>query len=89
MSLVLTSPGRSASNAWQVDAGEFFDCFRFLLGGWGSEGLQMPASAAHGLAAERITHVGPSAGQTAVLILIDIVLAVEHRARERLTAGHA
>ena len=42
---------------WQVNADEFFDCFRFLLGGWGSDGLQLPASAAHGLAAEHITHV--------------------------------
>ena len=65
----------------EVDASEFFDCMRLLLSGWavlGDRGLVLPASPAHGLDESCALLVGPSAGQTASLILVDIVLGVPH-----------
>ena len=62
----------------EVDVAEFYDFYRFLLGGWPNGGLALPASAAYGLDAATADHVGPSAGQTAAIILIDIILGIEH-----------
>lgn len=67
----------------EVDPSEFYDFYRFLLGGWPEGGLSLPASPAHKLAAGTAEHVGPSAGQTAVIILVDLVLGIEHGASLR------
>ena len=60
-----------------VDMDEFYDVYRLLLGGWGSEGLVL-----HGVgSAEQAavaSHDGPSAGQTAILICVDLVLGTQH-----------
>ena len=72
--------------------------YRLLLGGWAPNGLPLPADPQHGLAACTIDHVGPSAGQTAVLMLVDLVLGVSHgpklsgfqrEMRAYLPGGHA
>ena len=58
---------------------EFYDFYRFLLGGWPKAGLVLPASPAHNLPPHTVKGFeGPSAGQTAVFILIDLVLGVKH-----------
>ena len=62
-----------------VDVAEFYDFYRFLLGGWPKAGLVLPASPAHNLPPHTVKGFeGPSAGQTAVFILIDLVLGVKH-----------
>ena len=59
----------------EVGVGEFYDVYRSLLSGF-TDGLRLPASPP--LPGVLVKPVGPSAGQTAVLILVDIVLGVEH-----------
>lgn len=61
----------------EVEPTEFFDFFRFLLGGF-PDGLHLPASPEHALPEDVVHHVGPSAGQTAVLVLVDLVLGIAH-----------
>lgn len=66
-----------------VDPAEFYDVYRPLLGGWAGRGglLLKGATAADDT---RVECKGPSAGQTAALILLDLVLGVRHGAE---TAG--
>ena len=60
-----------------VDADEFYDVYRPLLGGWAESGLLLRGAMAAGDAVVRWK--GPSAGQTALLLLLDLVLGIEHR----------
>ena len=73
----------------EVDVGEFYDFYRFLLGGWAPEGLKLPVAPEHGLEEELVVLVGPSAGQTAVLILVDLVLGVSQYASSGSNPGSA
>lgn len=63
-----------------VDVGEFYDIYRPLLGGWAGRGLRLPSLGGgdEGGAAYVANSGGPSAGQTAIVILIDLALGVEH-----------
>ena len=53
------------------------------------EGLKLPAAPEHGLEEELVVLVGPSAGQTAVLILVDLVLGVSQYASSGSNPGSA
>jgi hypothetical protein len=70
-----------------VWADEFYDVYRVLLAGWAPLGLQLPAlpgqsGAEPSSGGEYISrHGGPSAGQTAIIICIDLALGVEHGSR--------
>ena len=60
-----------------VDPDEFYDIYRPLLGGWAGRGLILKGATA---ADDKLVECkGPSAGQTAALILLDLVLGVRHR----------
>ena len=60
-----------------VDVDEFYDVYRPLLGGWAEGGLKLRGATT---ASDCVVHwKGPSAGQTALLLLLDMVLGVEHR----------
>lgn len=60
-----------------VHQAEFYDVYRPLLAGWASTGLRLRGTTP---ANDVVVHwKGPSAGQTAILILLDLVLGVEHR----------
>ena len=59
----------------EVDRDEFYDAYRLLLSGF--TGLKL--SGVPGISGEEeVTLVGPSAGQTALLMLIDTVMGVQH-----------
>lgn len=72
-----------------VDVDEFYDVYRPLLSGWSPRGLRLPLLRpdASSLSADgsqaavgEVTslHGGPSAGQTAIIMLIDLALGVQH-----------
>lgn len=62
-----------------VDVDEFYDVYRPLLGGWAEGGLKLRGATTASDCVVRWK--GPSAGQTALLLLLDMVLGVEHRAQ--------
>ena len=61
-----------------VDVSEFYDVYRPLLGGWAPRGLQLPPRPGEGPAGQVAKSAGPSAGQTAIFIVIDLALGVDH-----------
>ena len=67
-----------------VWADEFYDVYRPLLGGWAPQGIRLPAlpgtsgASSHSGGEYVAKSGGPSAGQTAIFIVIDLVLGVEH-----------
>ena len=61
----------------RLDPAEFYDVYRPLLGGWDAHGLLLRGTGTTTRAK------GPSAGQTALLILLDVVLGVAHKEEAR------
>ena len=61
----------------RLDPAEFYDVYRPLLGGWDARGLVLRGTGTTTRAK------GPSAGQTALLILLDVVLGVAHKEETR------
>ena len=61
----------------RLDPAEFYDVYRPLLGGWDAHGLVLRGTGTTTRAK------GPSAGQTALLILLDVVLGVAHKEETR------